>query len=167
MSRAACAFVVHLTPRRIRIKIPGWERRDADFAALQRGLEACPGVVHVRATPLVASLVIHCRDGFEIASARHCFTGLELLLPSSAIASTGRWTWQTAASSRMKHRPAVSWRLAVLAVDLVIAVSARRLEVLIGEWIIQAVVQLLLRRLHRNPTPLLPAPRPLLAAAAG
>jgi hypothetical protein len=167
LSRAACAIVVHLTPRRIRIKIPGWERRDADFTALQRRLEACADVIHVRTAPLAASLVVHCRDGFEIASARHCFTGLELLLPTSAIASTERRTWQTAASRRMRHRPAVSWRLAALAVDLAIAVSARRLEALLGEWIIQAVVQLLLRRLRRNLTPLLPAPRPLLAAAAG
>ncbi len=167
MNRAGRAVVVHLTPRRIRIKIPGWERRDADFLALQRRLEACPNVIHVRVNPRVASVVIHCRDGFDIASVRHCFASLELVLPDSAIASTGRRTRQIASPGGMKHRRAFSWRLAALAVDVAIAVSARRLEALISEWIIQAVVQLLLRRLHRNPKPRLQVPRPLLAAAAG
>jgi hypothetical protein len=166
LNRAGRAVVVHLTPRRIRMKIPGWERRDADFLALQRRLEACPNVIHVRVNPRVASVVIHCRDGFEIASSRHCFTSLELVLPDSAVAGAERQTWRVAASERMQRRPAVSWRLAALAVDLAIAVSTRRLEALISEWIIQAVVQLLLRRLYRNPTPRLQVPRPLLAAAA-
>jgi hypothetical protein len=167
LNTAACAIVVHLTPRRIRIKIPGWERRNADFLGLQRRLEACPDVIYVHVNPLVASIVIHCRDGFEIMSARHCFSGLELVLPVS-VARTRRRTWQIAASGRVSGRSAVYGRLAALALDLAIAVAARRLERLIGEWIIQAVVQLLLRQLHRNPTPLprLEISRPLLAAAA-
>lgn len=167
MNTAACAVVVHRTPRRIRIKIPGWERRDADFLGLQRRLEACPDVIYVHVNPLVASVVIHCRDGFEIAAARHCFASLELVLAVS-IARTERRTWQIATSRRMTGRPAVSGRLAALAIELAIAIAARRLERLISEWIIQAVVQLLLRRLYRNPmpSPRLQVLRPLLAAAA-
>jgi len=154
-----------MTPRRIRIKIPGWERRDADFVSLQRRLEGCPGVIYVRVNALVASIVVHCRDGFEIASVRHCFASLELVLP---VFGTERQTWQIAAPERMSGRPAVSGRLASLVVDLAIAVATRRLEGLIREWIIQAVVQLLLRLLYRNPppSPRLQVPRLLLAVAA-
>jgi hypothetical protein len=157
LNAAACAVVVHLTPHRIRIKIPGWERRDADFAALQDKLEMCPGVTHVHVNALVASVVIRCSDGFQIVSARLCFTGLELALPVSADR-----TWQIASP---KH---VSGQLATLAVELAIAIWARRLEGLIIEWILQAAVRALLRRPHRSPAPLpqLEAPRPLLAAAA-
>jgi hypothetical protein len=167
LNTGARAVVVHLTPRRIRIKIPGWERRNFDFLGLQRRLEACPDVICVHVNPLVASIVIHCRDGFEIASARHCFSGLKLVLPVSIVRAERR-TWQSAASGRVRDRSAVYGRLAGLAIDLAIAVAARRLESLIGEWIIQAVVQLLLRRLYRTPTPLprLEISRPLLAAAA-
>jgi hypothetical protein len=161
LKAAACAVVVHLTPHRIRIKIPGWERRDADFAALQGKLEVCPGVIHVHANALVASIVIRCGDGFQIASVRHCFTGLELVLPVSATASGGYRSWQIASPGH------VSGQLAALAVELAIAVWARRLEGLITEWILQTVVRALLRGLHRNraPSPQLEAP-PLLAAAA-
>jgi len=53
------AFVVHRTRQRIRIKIPQWERQDHDFAALQRALERCPGVVSVRVNALVDSVAIH------------------------------------------------------------------------------------------------------------
>jgi hypothetical protein len=161
LNAAACAVVVHLTPHRIRIKIPGWERRDADFAALQGELEMCPGVTHVHVNALVASVVIRCGDGFQIASACHCFTGLELVLPVSATAGVGRRR-QIASSQD------VSGQLAALAVRLAIAVWTRRLEGMIIEWILQAVVRALLQRLHRNPapSPQLEAPRPLLAAAA-
>ncbi len=162
MNAAACAVVVHLTPHRIRIKIPGWERRDANFAALQGKLEMCPGVTHVQVNALVASVVICCSDGFQIASARLCFTGLELVLPVSATAGVERRTRRIASAGH------VSGQFATLAIELVIAVWARRLEGLIIEWILQAFVRALLRRLHRNPapSPRLEAPQPLLAAAA-
>jgi len=77
MDARSRAFVVHRTPQRIRIKIPRWERQDHDFAALQRALERCPGVVSVRVNALVGSVVIHCHDEFEITCVRHCFVGLE------------------------------------------------------------------------------------------
>src|SRR5215470_3284185 len=95
------AFVVHRTPHRIRIKIPRWERQDCYFAALQRVLERRPGVVSVRVNALVASIVIHCRDGFEIASVRHCFDGLELVLPGS-ISLASLWTRQIAPTQRFR-----------------------------------------------------------------
>src|SRR5215467_1537715 len=97
MDAGSLAFVVHRTPQRIRIKIPRWERRDYDFAALRRALERCPGVVCVRVNALAASVVIHCGDGFEIMSVRHCFIGLELVLPAS---HAGPWARQIAPAPR-------------------------------------------------------------------
>ncbi len=168
MNAAARAVVVHLTPRRIRIKIPGWERRERDFVALRGVLEGCPGVIDVRANALVASIVIHCGDGFEVASVRHCFTSFELVVPAAATVSAARHLRHIDAPARTGSRPAVSSRLAVMAIELAIAVWARRLEGLIIEWILQAVIQALFRRRHRAPAPPRPlaAPRRRLAAAA-
>jgi hypothetical protein len=179
LNAAARAVVVHLTPRRIRIKIPGWKRRDADFAALRGRLERCPGVVDVRVNPLVASIVVHCSERFQILSARHCFVGLELVFPAAMTAGARARMWQfgsigcgrrhSAFSSRLASGQPLSGRLAAVVVDLAIAVWAHRLESVIIEWIIRGVVQALLRRLYRSPTPLQhgETPRqPLLAAAA-
>jgi hypothetical protein len=163
LNAAACAVVVHLTPHRIRIKIPGWERRDAVFVALQGKLEGCPGVTHVRVNALVASVVIHCGEGFQIAAVGRCFAGLELVIPVSATVGAQQRTRQIASPEH------VSGQLATLAVELALAVWARRLEGLVIGWIFQAAAQALLRRLHRNAaSPQLKAllPQPLLAAAA-
>src|SRR5260370_8744921 len=99
MDARSRAFVVHRTPQRIRIKIPRWRRQDHDFAALQRALERCPGVAWVRVNALVASVVIHCGDEFEITSVRHCFVGLELVLPASG-PPPGPWARQIAPPQR-------------------------------------------------------------------
>jgi hypothetical protein len=159
LNAAARAVVVHLTPHRIRIKIPGWERRDAAFVTLQDKLAQCPGVVCVRVNALVASIVVHCGDGFQIASARRCFTGIELVLPVSVLAGQG---------GRQIVSPGHAGQLAAMAVEVAFAAWARRPEGLIIEWILQAVVQALLRRLgcNRAPSPPVEAPRRLLAAAA-
>jgi hypothetical protein len=165
----ACAVVVHQTPHRIRIRIPGWERRDVCFAAMRDKLEACPGVSHVRVNALVAGIVILCTDGFHIASARHCFTGLDLVVAVSSAAIPGQQSRQIATCGPAGHRPAVSARLAALAFDVAIAVWTRRLESLIIEWIFQAAVEVMLRRLcrYRTPSQKLQDLQPLFAAAAG
>jgi hypothetical protein len=161
------AFLVHLTPHRIRIKIPQWERQDENFAALQRVLKKRPGVVSVHVNALVASVVIHCRDGFEIASVRHCFEGLELHLqgPSSP---ASLWARQIAPTQRIHDRSESSFCLAGLVVKLTIAIVTRRLEALIRELILEAAAQVLVRQLYRKPMQSLrpETPRALLAAAA-
>jgi hypothetical protein len=43
MDARSRAFVVHLTPHRIRIKIPRWRRHHDKFALLRRALESQPG----------------------------------------------------------------------------------------------------------------------------
>jgi hypothetical protein len=153
-----------MTPHRIRVKIPGWERRETAFVTLQRKLERCPGVVYVRVSPLVASVVIHCSDQFHLASALlQCFAGREFVLPLSVTGSPKPLVWRIASSEAVGPRPAASGQLAAMAFDLAMAIWTRRLGGLITEWIFQAVVQMLLRQLLRS---LSPAQPPLLAAAA-
>jgi hypothetical protein len=166
MDARSRAFVVHRTPQRIRIKIPRWERQDHDFAALQRALGRCPGVVCVRVNALVASVVIHCGDGFEITSVRHCFVGLELVLPASG---PGPWARQIAPAQRVHGHSTRAISLVGLVVKLTIAIATRRLDALISDLILEAVVRALAQQLNRRlmQSPRLETPRVLLVAAVG
>src|SRR5215831_4539880 len=146
MDARSGAFVVHLTPHRIRIKIPRWKRHDAYFAALQRELERRPDVILVQVNALVASVVIHCRDGFDITSVRHCFTGLELVLPGS-----DRRPRQIASAQLIGERSKSSVALVSLVVRLTIAVATRQFAALLREVILEAAVRVLLRRVYRRP----------------
>jgi len=141
------AFVVHLTQHRVRIKIPRWKRQDFNFAALQRALERRPGVVSVHVNPLVASIVIHCRDGFEMVSVRDCFEGLELVLTATRLAP-GPEAWQIASVQRIGDRPESSFCFVGLLVKLTIAIATKRLDVLIKELIFEAAAQVLVRQLY-------------------
>jgi hypothetical protein len=169
MDARSRAFVVHRTPQRIRIKIPRWERRDHDFAALQRALERCPGVVCVRVNALVASVVIHCGDGFEITSVRHCFVGLALILPASG-RPAGPWARQIAPAQRIHDHSTRAISLVGWVVKLTIAIAMRRPDALIKELILEAAVQALVRQLYRklmqSPRSEM-RPRALLVPAAG
>jgi len=162
------AVVVHLTPQRIRIKIPGWERQEAHFSALRRVLEKRPDVVSVRVNALVASVVIHCRDGFEIASLRGCFRGLELVLPDSGAATNPR-ARQIAPTQRSHDRSTHSIFLISFVVKLAVAIATRRFEVLIRELILEAALQVVVPQLYRKPMQpaRLEAPRAPLLATAG
>jgi len=159
--------VVHVTPHRIRIKIPQWEWQDDNFATLQRVLERRPGVVTVHVNALVASIVIHCNDGFEIASVRPCFEGLELVLPAPG-SPAGLWARQIAPTQSIRDRSKSSFCFVGFVVKLAIAIATRRLEGLITEVILEAAAQVLVRQLYRKltPSPRLERQRALLVAAA-
>jgi hypothetical protein len=165
MDAGSRAFVVHLTPHRVRIKIPQWRRQDDKFAALQRLLEMRPGVVCVRVNALAASIVIHCRSGFEIASVRDCFVGLELVLPPGG--STA-WARQIASTRRIRNVSQSSNYLVGFFARLLIAIATRRLDAVLRELILEAAVQTLVQQLHRKLMlpPRSSAPRALLVAAA-
>jgi hypothetical protein len=135
------AFVVHLTPHRIRVKIPQWQRRDDSFAALQRALERRPDVVFVRVNALVASIVIHCRDGFEIASVRDCVANLEWVLPPSGSAA---WARQIVPAQRVGDGSETSSRLVAFIVRLLIAIATKRVEAVLRELMLEAAVQVFL-----------------------
>jgi hypothetical protein len=169
MDARSRAFVVHRTPQRIRIKIPRWERQDDNFAALRRALGKCPGVVCVRVNALAASIVIHCGDEFEIASVRHCFVGLELVLPAS-VPPGGPWARQIAPAQRIHDHSTRAISLVGLVVKLTIAIAMRRPDALIKELILEAAVQALVRQLYRKrmQSPRLETPpRALLVPAVG
>src|SRR5258707_8586220 len=166
MDARSRAFVVHRTPQRIRIKIPRWVRQDHDFAAMQRALERCPGVVSVRVNALVDSVVIHCHDEFEITSVRHCFVGLELVVPASG---PGPWARQIAPAQRIHDHSTGAISLVGLVVKLTIAIATRRLDTLIRELILEAAVHALVQQLYRRlmQSPRVETPPALLVAAAG
>ena len=146
MDATSGAFVVHLTPHRIRIRIPRWQRLHDNFAILQRALESRPGVVWVRVNPLAASIVIHCRDAFEIASVRDCLAGLELLLAPCGLPGRAR---QIAPAQRVRHgSQSVSFVGFIL--GLVIAIATRRFEAALRELILEAAARVLVRQLHRK-----------------
>ena len=155
MDAGSRAFVVHLTSQRIRVKIPLWRHQDDNFTALRRALERHPDVVCVRVNAVAACIAIHCRDGFEIASIRNCFAGLEFVLPPSGSAAAR----QIAPAQRIRDGES---RLVGLFIRLLFAIATRRPEVLLRELILEAAVQLFVRQLHRK----LEAPgAPLVAAA--
>jgi hypothetical protein len=166
MDARSRAFVVHLTPHRIRIKIPQQQRNYAYFAALKLELAGCPEIISVHVNALAASIVIYCGKGFKIASVRHCFMGLELALPASGSLGSPR-ARQIASAQRIGNHSNGSICLVSLAVKFAIAIATKRLEALIREFIVEAVVRVLLPRLYRAPMPQLGAPQPLLVAAAG
>ena len=157
--------MVHRTPQRVRVKIPRWQRQDDNFAALQRALERRSDVVCVRVNALAASIVIHCRDGFEIASAGDCFAGLELVLPPSGPPASAR---QIASAQRVRDGSESSIGLVRFFIRLLIAIATRRVEFLLRELILEAAVQALAQQLRRKlmASPRLEAPRALLVAAA-
>jgi hypothetical protein len=157
------AFVVHLTPYRIRIKIPRRQRQNGYFTALQQTLAGHPGITSVHVNALVASIVIYCDPGFEITSVSHCFVGLELVLPAMR-ADLGPRQMAPVCIGSNGAMPLVS-----LALKMAMAIATKRLEVLIREWILEIVLRALLPRLYRTPThpALLEAPRALLVGAAG
>jgi hypothetical protein len=155
--------VVHRTTHRIRIKIPGWQRHDDNFAVLRRALESRPGVLCVRVNPLAASIVINCSDGFEIASVHDCFAGLELpLAPSSLPARAGQ-----IAHAQPVGRGLQSASLVGFIIGLAIAIATRQFGPAFRELILEAAIQVLLRQLGRRlmGSTRSAAPRALLVAA--
>jgi hypothetical protein len=164
MDARSRAFVAHVTQHRVRIKIPHRQGQYAYFAALQRLLAARPDVTSVHVNALVASIVIHCRDGFEMTSMGDCFAGLELVLPASDSPAGPRA--RQIVSTRTGNYSTSYICLISLAIKLAIAIATRQLAGMIREWIVEAVVRSLLAQLYRKPVQLPRLERPPVAAAA-
>jgi hypothetical protein len=149
MYAKSAAFVVHQTPNRIRIKIPERQGQHAYFAALQRTIGEYPDVIAVNVSPLVASVVIHCRDGFEINSLRHPFLDLELPPASSPPLATleGR---QLVHPGGMHGFSENSIGVNAVLLKLFVATAMGQLGAQIVEWIIGAFVQTLVCALNQN-----------------
>lgn len=54
--------VVHVTPRRLRIRVPGKHRDALFFSDVRSELSARPGVDAVEVNPSTSSVLIHCTD---------------------------------------------------------------------------------------------------------
>ena len=92
--------------------------------------------------------VIHRCDEFEIASVRHCFVGLALILPASG-RSAGPWARQIASAQRIHDHSTRATSLVGWVVKLTIAIAMRRPDALIKELILEAAVQALVRQLFQ------------------
>ena len=135
------AFVVHRTPTRIRIKIPERQRQEGYFAALKRALTQPPDVVGVHINPLAASVVIVCRDGFELLGQNHRFPGLELLAGEPCFPKNNRPAPFAHGHDGSELNPADTIGFLELIIKLIVALATRQLGAQLIEWVVAAVVQ--------------------------
>jgi hypothetical protein len=151
------AFVVHRTPTRIRIKIPDRQRQEAYFAALERVLIPHPNILRVDSNPLTASVIIECREGFELTPQQQQFLGLQIrgandIGQPDYVVQSGYVTGALSANG---------FTFAVLILKLIVAITTRQLGVQLIEWFIDACVQASqdeARRRAAHRQPLLVAP---------
>jgi hypothetical protein len=129
------AFVVHRTPTRIRIKIPDRQRQQAYFAALERVLIQDPNIVRVESNPLTASIVIECRQDFELTAEQRQFLGLDIVVtrrvgPASYVAAYGGGAGDLSDSG---------FSFAVLILKVMVAIATKQLGAQLIEWLIEAI----------------------------
>jgi hypothetical protein len=86
-------------------------------------------------------MVIHCSDGFEIASVGDCFAGLEVHLAPCGLPARSR----RIAPAQCVHHDPQSARFAGFILRLVIAIASRRFEAVFRELILEAAAPALVR----------------------
>lgn len=154
------ALVVHRTPTRIRIKIPNRRRQRAYFAALERVLAEHPDILRVHANPLAGSVIIECRQGFDLTAQQRRFLGLEMLERESALpAHRGH----QALPNEEIDAVADALAFAPMIFKLVVAIMTRQVGLQVIEWAIDAFAQAARREARRRSAlrqPLLLAPSP-------
>jgi hypothetical protein len=135
MHETSRAFVIHRTPTRIRIKVPDRQRQERYFAALERVLIQDPKILQVDSNPLTASVVIECREGFDLTTEQRQFLGLEVV-ETRPVARTS----YLAASRRDRGDSSDSgFGIAVLILKLVVAIATKQLGAQLIGWLIEAI----------------------------
>jgi hypothetical protein len=158
------AFIVHRTPTRLRIKIPGRQRQVSYFTALQRVLVSHPKVLNVEVNPLTAGVVINCRPGFDLSTWDNRFIGLEVLPPPKADSPARRVCSRAAVlDNGIRAFSGGEMGLASFIIKLVIAIATKQVGVQLIEWGAEALV----RAARQQSSPALAlGPRPLPLAVA-
>jgi hypothetical protein len=129
------AFIVHRTPTRLRIKIPDWRCHDAHFAALQRALLSHSDVVHVGTNALAASVVIYCREGFDIGTIASQFGGMKVISSRGGILSDVQWR-----NPEKEHT--ILWpNIALLLIKILVAILTKQLPSQLVEWGLDALLR--------------------------
>jgi hypothetical protein len=112
MQELCPGYIVHRTPRRLRLQVPSRRHESSFFAALQRRLSACEGIVAVEANPVTASIVINHVRGFDFASLSFPAFGLAVDAgPMSSLASGCR-----PIGERAIGRTDIGWEAAAFAI---------------------------------------------------
>ena len=157
------AFVVHRTPTRIRIKIPGQRRQQGYFDALKHVLLGHRDVIGVHANPLTTSVIIHCRQGFDLTAHGPRLFGVQLL-PAS---ESGTASSQTQHLMRLDDEVNTISKGAIgsagLVLKLIAVVATKQLGAQLIEWVIEAFIRAAMHDANRR-APM--APRVLLVATA-
>ena len=136
------AFVAHRTPTRIRIKVPDRQRQEAYFAALERVLIQHPNIMRVDSNPLTASVIIECREGFELTAQQRQFLGLEIRDAKDIGRDIGQPSYVVQASNGTATLSENGFTCAVLILKLIVVISTRQFGVQLIEWFIEACVQI-------------------------
>jgi hypothetical protein len=95
-----------------------------------------PDVFGVHVNPLAASVVIECRDGFELGGRNPRFPGLEVLA-----AEPHALTPFVGGHDRSKPDPADTLGFVELIIKLIVALTTKQLGGQLIEWVVAAVVQ--------------------------
>jgi hypothetical protein len=170
-SKSIPAYIVHCTPKRLRIKIPARRCQDAFFSDLAWRLSQYAGVIKVEGNPLTASLLIAHNGSFDVSTLRHPSLGLDLV---DCDGPRPRQVSQRLADCDRASRASLGGEinLASALVRLAFAAITGQLGVQLLEWCAEGFVRVLLeetRRLRPSAPPRLLAPSPqnsaLLAAA--
>jgi hypothetical protein len=154
-------FIAHRTPTRIRIKIPDRQRQEAYFAALERVLIQHPNIVRVNSNPLTASVIIECREGFELTPQQRQFLGLEIRDPKDAGREIGQPGYIVQSGDGTGALSENGFTFAVLILKLIVAISTRQFGVRLIEWFVDACAQISRQEARRRaalPQPFLVAP---------
>jgi hypothetical protein len=142
------AFVVHRTPTRIRIKIPGRRRQKCYFEALKPALLAHPDILEVETSPLTGSVIINCRAGFTLATKDDQQFALLELAPADILApiEAGR------VHPHVGIEGCPSSTMAILAgvLEAFLAITTNQLGARIAEWLVQALVEAARGEAHRQ-----------------
>ena len=161
MHAKSLAFVVHRTPTRIRIKIPGRQRQENYFEALKRVLSEHPDVLGVHANPLTASVVIECREGFDLTAHGPRFLGVEVLPANASGPASGQPRHLMRLDDEVNTISKGAIGFAALVLKLIVAIATKQLGAQLIEWVVEAFIRAAMhdanRTVARRRVPIAPA----------
>ena len=132
------AFVVHRTPTRIRIKIPGRQRQENYFEALKRLLLKHPDVLGVHANPLTASVVVECRQGFDLTVLGPRLLGVEVLEANAYGPASSRPRYLMPLDDEVNT---IEIGFSGLVLKLIVAIATKQVGAQLIEWVIEAFIR--------------------------
>lgn len=147
MHAKSLAFVVHRTPTRIRIKIPGRQRQENYFETLKRVLLEHPDILGVHANPLTASVLIECREGFDLTVP---FLGAEVLPTNASGPASGQLRHLMRLDNEVNTISKSAIGSAALVLKLIVAIATKQLGAQLIEWVVEAFIRAAMHDANRT-----------------